>query len=615
MDHCDEAERAGDSAGGMEAFGRLKARLLRCIDSLEASEFASCYSCKELKKKVETNSFDLVVVGQFKRGKTYLINALLGEEILPVAVVPLTSVITVLTFGETLSIKVFLKNGGVSEIGRGELADYVTEAGNPENVKNVSRVVITYPSPYLRDGVRLIDTPGVGSVFQHNTDVAYRCLPKSDAALFLLSVEQPASKAELDFLRDVRRYSGRIFFLLNKIDYLSEDEIRDSLAFSRRVIGEAMGTEVNVYPISAKLALRGKIEKSQEMLRDSFLPRFSERLTRFLMHEKGVILLSSVAGGLLRVIVQARLELELELKSFAEPIEQLKEKIKAFGKKKVEVAAWRNDFGVLLGAEVERLVKSKLDGNLSLFGEKLGKEMEEGLTRLYEENRDASLKDLKDALEAYVAEKTGEAFEEWRLGEDEELGAAFEALCKKYLGDINGKIESLLRFSSELFTVAFENVRTEPLWTMKPTFLYQLQSEPVGLEMLEASVTQAIPKVISRRFARLKAFMFRLARKRIFKKIRQGMFETIDRQCGRVRFDFLQRLEKSSAAFRNDMMQKVDGAIEGLGEAIEKGVRQRSLGEGEAAARQSVLSRGLAELDGIKRELASIGEHLSSFSS
>ena len=65
----------------------------------------------------------------------------------------------------------------------------------------MQEVLITYPSPYLKDGVRLIDTPGVGSVYEHNTDVAYQYLPKSDAALFLLSVDQPVSKAELNFLK------------------------------------------------------------------------------------------------------------------------------------------------------------------------------------------------------------------------------------------------------------------------------------------------------------------------------------------------------------------------------------------------------------------------------
>ena len=68
-------------------------------------------ACLEWKDKLENNTFNLVAVGQFKRGKTCLINALLGADILPVSVVPLTSIVTILVYGETAGAKVFFKNG------------------------------------------------------------------------------------------------------------------------------------------------------------------------------------------------------------------------------------------------------------------------------------------------------------------------------------------------------------------------------------------------------------------------------------------------------------------------------------------------------------------------
>ena len=167
--------------------------------------------------------------------------------------------------------------------------------GNPKNEKDVSEVVITYPSPYLSDGVQLIDTPGVGSVYEHNTDVAYQYLPKSDAALFLLSVDQPLSKAELDFLKDVREYSNRIFFLLNKADYFCEADLRESMEFSINVLKEAMGTDVRIFPVSARLALEGKRSGTEELVKKSLLTEFSKVLNNFLMEEKGKILILSVA--------------------------------------------------------------------------------------------------------------------------------------------------------------------------------------------------------------------------------------------------------------------------------------------------------------------------------
>ena len=287
------------------SYSKLKTELLDCMDEMLSIESIRGCPCEDLKEKVRSNVFNLVVVGQFKRGKTSLINALLGAEILPVAVVPLTSIVTIMTYGEALRIKVYFNDGKIAEIKPESLVEYVTEKGNPKNVKDVREVVLTYPSPYLKDGVRLIDTPGVGSIYQHNTDVAYQYLPKSDAALFLLSVDQPMSKAELDFLKDVKEYSNKIFFVLNKADYLRENDLKESVEFSKNGLKEAMGSEVKLFPVSARLALEGAAAKDSYMLEMSMLPFFSKDLSRFLMEEKGNVLLLSVTNNLLRSISQA----------------------------------------------------------------------------------------------------------------------------------------------------------------------------------------------------------------------------------------------------------------------------------------------------------------------
>jgi GTP-binding protein EngB required for normal cell division len=276
MEDAVKMESSGgmNESSGIPGYSQLKDEILRCINELLTVEAVRGCPCEELQEKLITNTFNLVVVGQFKRGKTSLINALLGADILPVAVVPLTSIVTVITYGEALRIHVYFDDGRISEIKPESLSEYVTERGNPKNIKNVSEVVLTYPSPYLKEGVRLIDTPGVGSIYQHNTDVAYRYLPKSDAALFLLSVDQPMGKAELDFLRDVKEYSDKIFFLFNKADYLNENDLKESVEFSKGVLQDTMGSTVKIFPLSAKLALEGKLNKSEDMMQRSLLPRF-----------------------------------------------------------------------------------------------------------------------------------------------------------------------------------------------------------------------------------------------------------------------------------------------------------------------------------------------------
>ena len=179
-----------------------------------------------LARKLEANSFNLAVLGQFKRGKTTFINALLGAKVLPTAIVPLTSIVTIVKYGREPAVTVVFNGGATEAVTPDRLPDYVTESGNPKNVKGVRHVEVSYPSGYLRDGFSIIDTPGIGSTFAHNTATTYGFLSRIDAAVFMLSVDPPISDVEMQFLADVSRNSGKFFFIMNKIDYVDEDDLK-----------------------------------------------------------------------------------------------------------------------------------------------------------------------------------------------------------------------------------------------------------------------------------------------------------------------------------------------------------------------------------------------------
>jgi hypothetical protein len=601
-----EGKPLASGSGAIQRYAVLNGRILKCIDQMLTGGVHFRDLLEDMREKLVTNTFNLVAVGQFKRGKTLHINALLGADILPVAVVPLTSIVTILTFGEQISVRVFFNDGEITEIRLKDLADYVTEMGNPGNRRDVKEVVLTYPSPYLRDGVRLVDTPGVGSVYLHNTDVAYHYLPKSDAALFLLSVEQPMSQAELDFLKDVREYSDRIFFLLNKIDYLTQDELQQSVDFSRQVLAEAMGTDVKIFPISAKLALEAKLSGAEELLRESNLTVFSEALDSFLLEEKGLVLLSSVTHQLLRILSQTRLELELELKSLSMPLEELRERIAAFETRKKEIERGLEDFAALLDSDVNRLIGSVLDGDMEAFKKEFVPHLEQHLDTHYRDHSQLSLKELHDALAAFVENEVRQAFSEWRSREDKKLAVAFEAICHRFAVRIDETIEMLQGFSSELFAIPFEPVSLETVWKAESHFYYKLNEEPVGLDLLLSSVTQVWPKFIGDRFKKIKDYIFRQANRRIFIKVQGSMLQMIDMLAGRMRYDFRERINRSALEFRREMLQKLDATIVGLGSAIEKGMLQGSEGEQEARARQAMLIEEATRLEGIGGELVRI---------
>ncbi len=156
---------------------------------------------RSLLKKLAEELFNVVVVGEFKRGKTTFVNALLGADVLPAAVVPLTSIVTAVTWGEEPRAEVSFLNGRTESVGLEDLPLYVTERGNPRNELGVQRAMVFYPAEELRDGVFLVDTPGVGSIYRHNTEAAYAFVPESDAAVFLTSADPPHLRWRADFSR------------------------------------------------------------------------------------------------------------------------------------------------------------------------------------------------------------------------------------------------------------------------------------------------------------------------------------------------------------------------------------------------------------------------------
>jgi len=582
----------------LDKYSHFKEELVKCINSILTIESITGGICEELKEKIEKNVFNLVVLGQFKRGKTSLINALLGAEILPTAIVPLTSIATILKYGETLNIKVYFNDGRVTEIELATLTQYVTEKGNPKNEKDVQEVVITYPSSYLKDGIRLIDTPGVGSVYEHNTDVAYQYLPKSDAALFLLSVDQPVSKAELDFLKDVKEYSHRIFFLQNKADYVGSEDLSESISFSKKIIEEYMGSEVKIFPLSAKLALEGKLSGIKELLEKSFLLEFEHILNTFLMQEKGEVLLHSVTNNLLRLLSQARLGLELEMKSLVTPLEELKEKIKIFEKKKKEVLVEKDDFYLLLDGATKNIIKNVLEEDLRAFRQELILKVSEDFESSYGERSGMSLKDLREHLEEQVITEVKQAFTTWRGVEDEKLPKTFEEVCKRFITKIDETVDSLLKFSAELFAVPFDIVKAEAIWSTKSMFYYRFKDQPVGIEIVASSLTLLLPKFIGERI--------------ILKKVKEYLQRVIDRHTARVGCDFEERLDKSKLDFRWEMFERIEATIEGISKAIEKGISEKSKGEKAVEERKAVLVETEKKMNEIKENLIQIKQQVLS---
>src|SRR5665647_1211509 len=224
------------------------------IDEIIGKALAYCeglpHSCtiyvnqiRELKSRLAQGKLHLAVLGQFNRGKSTFLNALIGMNVLPTSVLPITSVPTIISYDDHISCRVRFLDQKPDLVIRQSLEaiqdvlkKYVAEENNPNNQLCVKEVEVTCPSPLLGNGTVLLDTPGFGSTHLHNTRAALTVLTECDAAIFLLSADPPLTQTELEFLKQVNLYVPRIFFVVNKIDLLTKDELSTIDQFIKNVL-------------------------------------------------------------------------------------------------------------------------------------------------------------------------------------------------------------------------------------------------------------------------------------------------------------------------------------------------------------------------------------------
>jgi GTP-binding protein EngB required for normal cell division len=573
---------------GEPALAQVRACLdeAACLPGLPAAELET------LRMRAAADVFNLVAVGEFKRGKSSVLNALLGVDILPVGVVPLTAIATIVSHGEREGVEVVFGNGEARAIAARELADYVTEKGNPHNTKGVREVHVTWPSPWLARGVRIIDTPGIGSAYRHNSEVTYRFLPDADAVLFLLSADQPAGQAETEFLEQVRAYAGRIFFLLNKADLLTANELAESVEFASRVITECTGRQVPIFPVSARLALEGVRSNDRDLLSRSHFPAFTAALEHFLSEGKGNALAAALAKRLLRLVAQARLNRELEISSLRTPLEELRRKLDVFDSKRTEVAQERRDFTVLLEAEVRRLADETVSGDVEAFRMQLGGEVDAVLEAHFRTTRQLPSRELAAGLERAAVDAVRTAWDRFRYEEDERIGTEYQGLCRRFGARIDATVDELYRFSSELFCVPFEAIGADIDWQSQTGFYYKFWNEPPALQTLATSLLLALPKILGDSLI-----------------LRRGLGygrELADTQAGRVRYHFARRLDRSMRDFRAAMLERLDATLTGIEAAVHKGLQSGAEGSVRADRRAAELDRELESLAGLAARLQAL---------
>ena len=254
--------------------------------------------------KLAEDRFILAVLGQFKRGKSSLMNAIIGRQLLPVGVLPLTSVITTLKYGPNEKLLIKRKRSSFTETHPvSELSVYVTETGNPGNSMGIETAHVELPVLFLRRGLEFVDTPGIGSAITENTEQTYVFLPKCDAAIFVTATDTPLTSLELAFLNEIREYTRKIFFIVNKIDLVTDVECDEIIDFVVNNIKKQTGQEeIKLFPVSSRMGLEARLSGDGILYEKSGIKELEDALAVFLSEEKAELLLATVLKKAMNVI-------------------------------------------------------------------------------------------------------------------------------------------------------------------------------------------------------------------------------------------------------------------------------------------------------------------------
>ena len=266
------------------------------------------------RKKLENHRFAVGIMGEFKRGKSTVINSLLEQEIMPADILPCSATMNRVTYDLQPHAELRMVDGSVRSIKVEELSDYVTKltSENESRASNVDEAVVYYPCRFCQNGVDIVDTPGLNDDERMNK-ISEEIIPKLDAVIMVIVPGSPFSMSEAEFVRNKLMSSdlGRLIFLVNKIDTIRRPSDRAKAVEGikekiRKTVLEKMADlygsdskqyqdaeqklgSIRIFPFSALDALEGKQAGDEEMIENSGTKPFEEALTKMLTEERGAL--------------------------------------------------------------------------------------------------------------------------------------------------------------------------------------------------------------------------------------------------------------------------------------------------------------------------------------
>ena len=325
------------------------------MTELELSQQAQ--QAKNAASRLKSHVFTVGIMGEFKRGKSTVINAMLGEEVAPADVVPASATLNRIRYGLKPKATVVFKDGKQQEVPVSDIAGYVTKISEEAAAmsQKVEQAIVEYPCQFCQNNVEIIDTPGLNDDERMDA-ISESVIPDLDAVIMVLSAGSPFSKSEAEFVRNKLMTSEvtRMIVLVNRIDTIfgKKDRERVLASIREKIIKEVLDRtaavhgadsqlyqdtkskldDLVVYPLSAIQALHGRMEDDPELVEQSGILKFEERLRKLLTQERGSLEILRVSNVIAKLLAEGESALALRVNTLqmdAEEFEKSKKEAEA----------------------------------------------------------------------------------------------------------------------------------------------------------------------------------------------------------------------------------------------------------------------------------------------
>lgn len=259
---------------------------------------------KHAKECIEHPSYNIVVCGEMKKGKSSLLNAIIGRNILPVANQVATSQVFRISSSQTESFELVFSDGSRKSIAKDQLAEYGSQVeanlyGTHEedfNGRMLDYIQVYSPLEFLPEGVSLIDTPGLGAVYKSHESITQNYVRKAAAVLFVFDPERPLVDLEQEFIKKILEVTPHIMFVMTKIDMYKASEWSSQLERTKESLGKLFAQykkpAPEVYPMSsvllAEAAEEEDIDFREENVKSSMFPAVKDELMHIIFKAVGL---------------------------------------------------------------------------------------------------------------------------------------------------------------------------------------------------------------------------------------------------------------------------------------------------------------------------------------